>query len=525
MVAQVSDATTLVVDFIVGKNDLTKELQQAIQLSEQMGKVGAQTGSKVAVNLKDINGHLLTGTSEAKLFTNTIDDGLKRGARSANVFDARMLSLLFGGMALSRAFGGIFRAITNTFTKAEDETSGLGQATERLSGAWEFLKFSIFDALNTDFFINFIDGIVGVLNWFSQLPEGVRAAVLIISGALALLGTGIMIIGQTKLAWGAILGQGGVLTSSAKISGAAGLGGVVVVLGLILVTIGLVALAFKEFPDEAKTISNSLKDNLGGAVERLSESFFKLTDRLDLGSTAFQVLGKAGLGVMMILGNAALLVSGGLGILFDSLNLLSTAVSFITNRFLNLYQLSKAFFDLIKSGGKDTSGFSKVVRGLKDDTGELATSFTDIFKNAAAAGTDIQVFTNTSLAALKDIGKEADNTQQSLVFTGDSPFLKQSIATPSVSANVDLYNDDLTNTSDLITQLTSSKTQLTNVLTSETDLTNQNTIATRENNDEKERGLNLVKEYTELGIKYEAGEDINLRDLLTLQDSSSVSTR
>ncbi len=141
-------------------------------------------------------------------------DSLNKRART---FDMRLLSLLFGGMALRRAFGGIFRSLFNTFKMSEDESSGLNQATVRLSASWEFLKFSIMDALNTDFFINFIDGLIRTIRWFSQLKDGWKITFLAISGGIFILGTGMMLIGQIKLGWDAIFGMGGFLNSTNKI--------------------------------------------------------------------------------------------------------------------------------------------------------------------------------------------------------------------------------------------------------------------------------------------------------------------
>ncbi|KKN05851.1 hypothetical protein LCGC14_1083310, partial [marine sediment metagenome] len=143
-----------------------------------------------------------------------VNQALGRGVQKIRTFDMRLLSLLFGGMALKRAFGGVLRSIFDTFKKAEDNTSGLSMATTRLSASWEFMKFSIMDALNTDWFIAFIDGIIRVIRWFSQLDSGWKITFLAISGGLFILGTGMMLIGQIKLAWDAIFGMGGFLRST-----------------------------------------------------------------------------------------------------------------------------------------------------------------------------------------------------------------------------------------------------------------------------------------------------------------------
>ncbi len=134
--------------------------------------------------------------------------------KKMNTFDMRLLSVMFGGMALSRLFGGITRNIINTFIKAEDHTSGLTNATTRLSASWEFMKFSIMDALNTDFFLAIIDNIVKFINWISNLINKfpiLGQALILAFGALAVGGAIMMTIAQFKLFWDATFGVGGFL--------------------------------------------------------------------------------------------------------------------------------------------------------------------------------------------------------------------------------------------------------------------------------------------------------------------------
>lgn len=146
--------------------------------------------------------------------TNKIEKNVGNINKRMNTFDMRLLSVMFGGMALARAFSGINKSIINTFIKAEDTTSGLARATTRLSASWEFLKFSIMDALNADWFITFIDGLIRVINWFGQLKAGWKVTFLAVTGGLALIGTGLMIIAQFKLFWDAVFGMGGFLRST-----------------------------------------------------------------------------------------------------------------------------------------------------------------------------------------------------------------------------------------------------------------------------------------------------------------------
>jgi len=160
----------------------------------------------------ELRNHLARkGIDQVGFSTERLNKNLKKANSRLGNFDMRLLGLMFGGMAMARAFGGMFRGILTTFLKAEDSTSGLAQATTRLHASWEFLKFSIFDALNTEWFIGFIDGIVNAINWVSQLPGAVKIAILAVIASLALIGMGAMILGQVGLAWKSVFAAGGLL--------------------------------------------------------------------------------------------------------------------------------------------------------------------------------------------------------------------------------------------------------------------------------------------------------------------------
>ena len=198
------------------------KLNQITQKLKHIGKFKASTNvakfddslKSAGLNMDQLGNITQTGTTKVVQLDKAVQAvGKSMGGlnKRASTFDMRLLSLLFGGMALKRAFGGILRSIFDTFTRAEDKTSGLSMVTTRLSASWEFLKFSIMDALNVDWFIGFIDGVINVINWFSQLDDGWKITFLSITTGLFIIGTGLMLIGQTKLGWDAIFGMGGFL--------------------------------------------------------------------------------------------------------------------------------------------------------------------------------------------------------------------------------------------------------------------------------------------------------------------------
>lgn len=134
-------------------------------------------------------------------------------------FDMRLLSVMFMGMQIQRTFGGMLKSVKNTFFKAEGDTSALTMKTTELTAAWEFFKFSLFDALNTDFFISLMDGLTKVINKFSQMSGTAKRTILTIIGTVASLGFVMFTFSQLKLAWDAIFSIGGLLNSKGKIAG------------------------------------------------------------------------------------------------------------------------------------------------------------------------------------------------------------------------------------------------------------------------------------------------------------------
>src|SRR3990172_5604365 len=71
-------------------------------------------------------------------------------------FDMRLLSLMFTGMALTRLMGGLFKSLDSGYRKVENNTSAWMVATNHLGASWEFLKYTIMEALNNPFIISFV---------------------------------------------------------------------------------------------------------------------------------------------------------------------------------------------------------------------------------------------------------------------------------------------------------------------------------------------------------------------------------
>jgi hypothetical protein len=125
----------------------------------------------------------------------------KRGKAAARQFRSEFLSIMFFGMAMERAFGGLLRSAHATFKQMTEGTDKANNAMTHLSAAWEFFKFSLFEALlRSPVFQRMIDWAMALIDWFAGLSdEGQQlvANILLIGAAIgtALAGAGIIVMG------------------------------------------------------------------------------------------------------------------------------------------------------------------------------------------------------------------------------------------------------------------------------------------------------------------------------------------
>lgn len=117
---------------------------------------------------------------------------------------------LFGGMALKRLGTTIVTSLINTYMRATDEQNVFFQKLQGVNAAFEFLKFSIFDALSqSDLVIGLIDGMIQLINWVSEFankhPLVSKVFVAFAIGAI-IVGGLLMIVGQLALGFLGLLG-------------------------------------------------------------------------------------------------------------------------------------------------------------------------------------------------------------------------------------------------------------------------------------------------------------------------------
>ena len=194
------------------------------------------------------------------------------------------LSMLFTGMAIKRLGDAIIKSLVKTYLTATDEQNKFAQQLLGVQASFEFLKFSIVDALSqSDLVIGFIDGLISMINWISLFISkhpGVAKFIGIFAALAVAIGGPLMVIGQTTLAIiGLIAGH-----------------------ELLLIVMGkLKALKFVKWLTSIKTatwLAFLPYLALLAAVIFLVVQFVKLKEETGSWATAFKA---AGLGVLLVL--------------------------------------------------------------------------------------------------------------------------------------------------------------------------------------------------------------------------------
>ena len=141
-----------------------------------------------------------------KKFDNSINNSEKKFkelSKSGMAFLGIGLNMLFMGMALERFFGGALRSIFDTYVKIVDVSDVFFQKTQHLRAGWEFLKYSLIDALSqNELFLNLIDFLIQAVNWVGAFLNRHPDLSLFILGFFALtyaIGTVLVPLGMLVL--------------------------------------------------------------------------------------------------------------------------------------------------------------------------------------------------------------------------------------------------------------------------------------------------------------------------------------
>jgi hypothetical protein len=124
---------------------------------------------------------------------------------TANRFQAWMMSVMFGGMMIKRAFESLAITSMKTFTDIMTASDNAGTAIGQFNAQWEYLKFTIGDAINRflEPLIPIIEKIVGgVTKWIREhekLTAGIILVGILVGGLLFLFGSlGLFTLGVIK---------------------------------------------------------------------------------------------------------------------------------------------------------------------------------------------------------------------------------------------------------------------------------------------------------------------------------------
>jgi hypothetical protein len=276
----------------------------------------------MGMNLQDYN------TEMAKVrntVTNLGGDFNKMNSNAKKMskrFDMSMMSVMFFGMQIQKTFTMVFNSMLNTFKMLDKKgVMPLNRALTKMEAAFTFLSFAVMKAMEP-ILLPIIDAIVGLVDWFSQLPTPVLQAV----GTLTILGA---TLGGMMYAVGTIsLGLEGINTALLGIGGATGATGVLTTLEGLLWPVAAALLWITWILEDVKNNSASWEkafNSVGLAINDLVSAF--VGSEVDV-SQAGDFIGKVFLLSSAIAGIAIRGIIYQIGALIDALLGLSYAMQF-----------------------------------------------------------------------------------------------------------------------------------------------------------------------------------------------------
>lgn len=188
---------------------------------------------------------------------------LKKIKKSFTKFRAEFLTFMFAGMQLQRIFERIASSAIQSFQSIMNTVVGTATAITQLSAHWEFLKFTIGNAINTvlEPLIPHLVGIISWLaDWIEQHPKlttwililvGVLGTLMMIIGQVGLFINGLVVLMSTplgaalKLIWGLFVSLGSALLAFFMTP-----------VGLVILGIGLLILAFIALWNKSEAFRN-----------------------------------------------------------------------------------------------------------------------------------------------------------------------------------------------------------------------------------------------------------------------------
>ena len=283
-------------------NRVSKNLQtlKVPNLSKNLGKTKVtitntiRPAQMMATSMNDLNAMAKTAGVSVRSFNHILDQNGMRFVNGMGIIDkytgnvvdytkaTRMaamqtkrfrfefLSLLFFGMFLQRTFKRLTISTTTFFMKVTEGQTEAGQGITRLSASWQFLKFTIGDAIASTLLPlipTLTDVIEKIADWIEQNPK--LASTISISGVI--LGGFLLIVGTLYLG---LKGLGSVL-GSVRVGFAALGSPITLIAGLITLLIAIIPDARNAFMDMLKALIGAI-GSLGNALLSLAKGDFEL---------------------------------------------------------------------------------------------------------------------------------------------------------------------------------------------------------------------------------------------------------
>jgi hypothetical protein len=165
-----------------GLGAATKQLKalksENLRVAEASQKIADVTGQ----SLKEVQAQLTTSIKKTKQFK------------------FEWLGVMFLGMAMQQAFGGLLRASFATWSAVTEGTSRAGGAMTQLQAAWEFFKFSLFDALlQSGLFQIMVDWVLRLVEYWGNLTQKTQSFYAGLALVGLVIGIILFVVGQLAL--------------------------------------------------------------------------------------------------------------------------------------------------------------------------------------------------------------------------------------------------------------------------------------------------------------------------------------
>lgn len=160
---------------------------------------------KVTKNLTNVEfNHMLQSMEKnkkvAKRWTKDLTMGLKNARKEAKTFKFQWLGIMFAGMALQRFTMKAVKGLFEVFNKANEGANELNQKTNKVTGAFEYFKYSIAQALaESPAFQGLVNWLTNIIDKLSSMPQWIKSSLGLMLLILVPIAGALMVIGQVML--------------------------------------------------------------------------------------------------------------------------------------------------------------------------------------------------------------------------------------------------------------------------------------------------------------------------------------